>query len=895
MTMAKGRRSIGTAVLFFLMIILAPAANIASAADLTAENVITLINQSRAEAGLNSLTANPKLTSAAENKAIDMFEQQYFAHVGPDGRVPEDWIDDAGYSWTYIGENIAYGYNTAETVHAAFMNSQSHKENILGGSYEHVGVAAISGRYEGGDVIMVVEEFGATNDDERPTYTLVVTNGTGDGSYTAGQTITIKANAPATGKVFDKWTGDIEYIASVTSATTTVTVPEKSITLIATYKDKAAATYALTVNNGVGSGSFAEGTNVTITANTPANGMIFDKWTGDTTYVSSATSSMVTVTMPARAISLTATYKSTVTHTLTVTNGSGDGTYAEGRRVTITANAPASGKVFDKWTGSIAYVANVTSATTTVTMPGSNITVTAAYKDAPAETYQLIVNSGSGSASYAKGDKVTITANTPASGMIFDKWTGDTSYVSSIYNATTTVTMPAGNIDLTATYKAVSVTTYTLTVTNGIGDGSYASGAKASIVANAPATGKLFDKWTGDTSYVADATLIATTVTMPGKNITLTATYKDIAPAKYVLTVKNGSGSGSYSAGTDVVITASVPAEGKVFDKWDGNTSYLSSTILSTVTVTMPAKAITVTALYKDAPPVKYALAVTNGSGSGIYVAGKDVSIRANSPAVGMIFDRWTGDNNYVIDIFAIATSVTVPEKNITLTAVYKSKASAYVDGALIRTMDSPKIYVVIGGKKKWISTPEVFEQLGYKWKEIKIISQLDLDSYPDYEDNLIREIEGYKVYLVVSGIKRHIPNPQVFLNYGFSWDDVKDVEREVLDKYKDAYLIRVSKQEDIYYLRDGVRKIIPNEAIFDSYDDKWEDVQVISQYEMDTYPVCDLIRLSGTKDVYLLEGAVKRKVPSEAVFAKYQLNWGLVMNVNQAEFNLYTTGAELK
>jgi hypothetical protein len=894
MAKAKGRKSIGIAILFFLFI-LAPAVKTASAADLTAENVITLINQSRAEAGLSSLTANPKLTAAAENKAMDMFEQQYFAHVGPDGRAPEDWIDDAGYNWTNIGENIAYGYNTAETVHTAFMNSQSHKDNILGGSYEHVGVAAISGKYEGGDVIMVVEEFGATNEDERPTYTLVVTNGTGDGSYTIGQTITIKANAPMSGKVFDRWTGDIEYIASVTSATTTVTIPEKSITLIATYKDKTAATYALTVNNGVGSGSFAEGTNVTITANTPASGMVFDKWTGDTAYVSSATSSMVTVTMPARAISLTATYKSTATYTLTVTNGSGDGTYAEGRQVTITANAPASGKVFDKWTGGVAYVADITDSTTTVTMPGTSITVTAAYKDATEETYQLIVSSGSGSASYAEGETVTITANAPASGMIFDRWTGDTSYVSSIYNATTTVTMPAGDIDLAATYKAASATTYTLTVINGIGDGSYASGASATIVANAPATGKLFDKWTGDTGYVADAALIATTVTMPSKNITLTATYKDIAPAKYTLTVKNGSGSGSYAAGTDVIITANAPAEGKVFDEWDGSYSYLSSRILSTVTVTMPAKAITVNATYKDAPPTKYTLTVTNGSGSGSYIAGKDVSIQASSAATGMVFDKWTGDNNYVIDIFDPSTDVTVPEKNISLTAVYKSKASDYEDGTLIRTMDSPKIYVVIGGKKKWISTPEVFEQLGYKWKNIKIISQLDLDSYPDYEDNLIRAVGGYKVYLVVSGIKRHIPSPEVFLNYGFAWGDVKDVEQEVLGKYKDAYLIRASKQQAIYYLKGGVRKIIPNEAIFNSYGDKWEDVQVISQYEMDAYPECNLIRLSGTKDVYLLEGTIKRRVLSEAAFSKYQLDWELVMNVNQAEFNFYTTGAELK
>ncbi len=894
MKKVKGRRFAGVAVIFFAFFFPIGIKSVL-ASELTAENVVTLINKSRAEAGLNSLTMNSKLSQAAQKKAEDMFNQQYFAHTGPDGRTPEDWIEDAGYDWTYIGENIAYGYNTAETVHSAFMSSQSHRENILGAEYEHVGVAAVSGQFEGRSVIMVVEEFGATNEVERPTYTLVVTDGTGDGSYTPGQIITIRANTPATGKTFDKWIGDIDYVASVTSATTTVVIPEKPIILIATYKDKVAETYTLTVNNGVGSGTYAQGVNVTITAKESASGMVFDKWTGDTEYISSINSPMVTVTMPARAISLTATYKNSATYTLTVTNGTGGGTYVEGKQVTITANAPATGEIFDKWIGNTAYIVSATSSTTTVTMPGANIALTATYKDAPVETYRLTVNNGSGSASYAAGASVTVTANAPASGMVFDKWTGDTSYISSIYTSVAVVTMPKKDIYITATYKAASTVAYSLNVTNGIGDGSYVPGTVVTIAANAPATGKLFDKWTGDTSYVADAASIVTTVTMPAKAITLTATYRDIVVATYKLTVVNGSGSGSYAAGTDVVITAKEPAAGMVFDDWEGNTSYLSSTILSTVTVTMPAKAITVKATYKEILPTKYMLTVVNGSGSGSYVAGKDVSIQAKTAATDKVFERWTGDTNYVFAVYNPSTKVTVPEKDITLTAVYKNKTANYGDGTLIQALDSPKIYVVIKGKKKWIPTPEVFEQLGYQWKNIKIISRLDLDSYPDYEDNLIRLIGGYKVYLVVNGVKRHIPNPKVFLDYGFSWDDVKDVEQETIDKYKDAYLVRVSKQQAVYYLKNGIRKIIPNEAIFNSYNDKWEDIQVISQMEMEAYPLSNLIRLSGTKDVYLVEGTVKRKISSAAVFDKYKLDWNLVMNVNQTEFNFYTTGAELK
>jgi hypothetical protein len=69
--------------------------------------------------------------------------------------------------------------------------------------------------------------------------------------------------------------------------------------------------------------------------------------------------------------------------------------------------------------------------------------------------YSLTVNSGSGSGNYAEGTEVSIRADTPPNGEAFDKWTGDTIYVADINDAITKVTMPAGNLLLTALYKEV--------------------------------------------------------------------------------------------------------------------------------------------------------------------------------------------------------------------------------------------------------------------------------------------------------------------------------------------------------------------------------------------------------------------------------------------------------
>jgi hypothetical protein len=188
---------------------------------------------------------------------------------------------------------------------------------------------------------------------------------------------------------------------------------------------------------------------------------------------------------------------------------------------------------------------------------------------------------------------------------MFDQWTGDVSNVSDVNAAGATFTMGTANATVTATYKAVPATTYTLTVQNGTGSGSYAAGARVPITANPPADGIMFDQWTGDVSNVSDVNAAGATITMGTANATVTATYKDVPATTYTLTVQNGTGSGSYAAGAHVPITANPPADGKMFKNWTtSNGGTFANANAASTTFTMPANAVTVTANYEDVPPL---------------------------------------------------------------------------------------------------------------------------------------------------------------------------------------------------------------------------------------------------------------------------------------------------
>ena len=146
-------------------------------------------------------------------------------------------------------------------------------------------------------------------------------------------------------------------------------------------------------------------------------------------------------------------------------------------------------------------------------------------------TFTLTVNNGSGSGNYAAGVSVLIIANSPPFGQVFAQWIGDVSGIGNINSANTTFTMWNSNASVTATYKDIPATIYTLTVNNGSGSGNYTAGKLVNISANTPPEGKEFDKWIGDANRIADINNASTIFTMGNTNSTVTAMYKDIETA----------------------------------------------------------------------------------------------------------------------------------------------------------------------------------------------------------------------------------------------------------------------------------------------------------------------------------------------------------------------------
>lgn len=100
--------------------------------------VVALMNQERAAAGVGGITQNASLDAVAQIRAQEIV--QSFAHTRPNGTSCFTVLDEGGIAYMTAGENIAAGYGTPTDVMNGWMNSEGHRANILNGSFGQVGI-----------------------------------------------------------------------------------------------------------------------------------------------------------------------------------------------------------------------------------------------------------------------------------------------------------------------------------------------------------------------------------------------------------------------------------------------------------------------------------------------------------------------------------------------------------------------------------------------------------------------------------------------------------------------------------------------------------------------------------------------------------------------------------
>ncbi len=291
-----------------------------------------------------------------------------------------------------------------------------------------------------------------------------------------------------------------------------------------------------------GSGTYGPGDRVTINAGSRSN-YTFTGWTisvGSVT-LASPSSAQTSFVMPNGSLTITANWRQNATpvtptpapdeFTLTVEDGTGDGTYEEGDRVNVSHDDTQTpeGQEFVGWDTDGDGEVDVEDEDFIFTMPGENTVIRPVYEDIE-EEFDLTVNDGSGTGTYVPGTRVPIShdeTKTPE-GQEFVGWDTDGDGEVDVTDKDFTFTMPDENTTISPVYEDIEGAgeEFELTVNGGDGDGTYAPGEEVDVTLGTVPEGQEFVGWDTDGDGEVDVTDENFIFTMPDENTVITAMYE---------------------------------------------------------------------------------------------------------------------------------------------------------------------------------------------------------------------------------------------------------------------------------------------------------------------------------------------------------------------------------
>jgi len=165
-----------------------------------------------------------------------------------------------------------------------------------------------------------------------------------------------------------------------------------------------------------------------------------------------------------------------------------------------------------------------------------------------------------------------------------------------------------------------------------------------------------------------------------------------------------------------------------------------------------------------------------------------------------------------------------------------------------VKTTDSPTVYYLdhAWGKKKAYINEAAFLSYGNKWEDIKIVSQADLDKWPEMQ--LVKEKDNPAVYYLKNGKKVLIESARDFTNLGFKWGDIVNLNKTDLEQYAsstygevklviyklaDYELVKTKVKSAVYYIKDKLKTPIKSAKDFIKLDFKWDDINIVEEDDL--------------------------------------------------------------
>lgn len=246
---------------------------------------------------------------------------------------------------------------------------------------------------------------------------------------------------------------------------------------------------------------------------------------------------------------------------------------------------------------------------------------------------------------------------------------------------------------------------------------------------------------------------------------------------------------------------------------------------------------------------------------------------------------------------------------------VSTGQLSLYTDGAAVvygsdkELLREPggKVFYIENGKKRWVSSANLFKTLGFQWKKVKDKTKDSLAAILEgpvmtYPAGTLAKGPGPTVYLIENSEKREFLSGQSFVQLGYQWGKIMTLTDDELSRYpigafvgyKDGALLRTQGQPAVYQISGGQKQAFVSAEQFLNLGNQWKNILLVSTGELERYslagdvkyPEGTLVQAKGQNNVYRIEGGAAKLIPDVATFKKLRLSWSKVLKITAEDFN---------
>ena len=227
-------------------------------------------------------------------------------------------------------------------------------------------------------------------------------------------------------------------------------------------------------------------------------------------------------------------------------------------------------------------------------------------------------------------------------------------------------------------------------------------------------------------------------------------------------------------------------------------------------------------------------------------------------------------------------------------------------DGKLLSSGGT--VFYIENGKKRGITSPRLFESRGFNWKDVEATDQTVLDSYLDgdvlrYKDGVLLAVNG-TVFAWENEARHGITSPQLFEKLGYKWDNI--IEMSPLEeqfhqigevkRYPAGTLVMAKGVPTVYRVNNNERQPFTSGELFMNLGYKFEDVVETSEIEIALYkdgdlvkyPDGSLLRLASSPGVFIIENGKKKEFSSSEEFLGGGHKWSDIIVLEQDNLDNY-------